>query len=279
MGLVKTIDAHQHFWKFDPIRDNWITNEMSAIKRDFLPGDLAPILQQNGFDGCIAVQASQSEEETDFLISLARHHDLIKGIVGWVDLQAANITDRLAQYKSFPIVKGFSHVLKGEPQRDLMLRHNFKRGLAALQQNGFVYDILVFPDQLKVSAELVASYPAQTFVIDHIGKPYVKRKEVDEWKTDMESIASHQNAYCKISGMVTEADWNNWTNDDFKPYLDVVIDAFGPKRIMFGSDWPVCLVAASYEKMLGIVSDYFSAFSKEEQDQFFGLNAIAFYNL
>ena len=276
---MKTIDAHQHFWKFDPIRDNWITNEMSAIQRDFFPGDLRPILQQNGFDGCIAVQASQSEGETDFLISLARQHDLIKGIVGWVDLQAANITDRLAQYKSFPIVKGFRHVLQGETQRDLMLNPNFKRGIAALQQHDFTYDLLIFPDQLKFSIELVGLFPQQKFVIDHIAKPYIKRKEIDEWKRDIQSIASHQNVYCKISGMVTEADWEAWKKDDFKPYLDVVINAFGTDRIMFGSDWPVCLVAASYEKMLGIVKDYFSAFSKEEQDEFFGLNAIAFYNL
>jgi L-fuconolactonase len=276
---VKTIDAHQHFWKFDPVRDSWITDEMSVIQKDFFPGDLKPVLQQNGFDGCVAVQASQSEEETDFLISLANDNDFIKGVVGWVDLQANDIEERLAKYKSIPVVKGFRHVLQGEPQRDLMLTPEFKKGIEALQKHGFTYDILIFPDQIKFSEELVASFPEQKFVIDHIAKPYIKRREIDEWKKDMENIAKHANAYCKISGMVTEADWKGWKKEDFKPYLDVVVNAFGTNRVLFGSDWPVCLVAASYEKMLEIVIDYFSSFSKNEQEQFFGLNAIRFYNL
>lgn len=276
---MKTIDAHQHFWQFNPVRDSWITDEMSVIQRDFFPGDLKPVLQQNGFDGCVAVQASQSEEETDFLISLANENDFIKGVVGWVDLQANDIEERLAKYKSIPVVKGFRHVLQGEPQRDLMLKPEFKRGIAASQKQGFTYDILIFPDQVNFSGELVASFPEQKFVIDHIAKPYIKRKEIDGWKRDMEKIAKHENVYCKISGMVTEADWKAWKKEDFKPYLDVVVEAFGTDRILFGSDWPVCLVAASYEKMLAIVKDYFASFSQDEQDQFFGLNAIRFYNL
>jgi L-fuconolactonase len=276
---VKRIDAHQHFWKFEPIRDSWITDEMSVIRKDFFPDDLQSVLQQNDFDGCITVQASQSEKETDFLISLSREHKFIKGVVGWVDLQASDIADRLGQYKSFPIVKGFRHVLQDESQRDLMLNPNFKRGIGALQQYGFTYDILIFPDQLKFSTELVAGFPEQKFVIDHIAKPNIKRKEIDDWKKDIEAIAKHENVYCKMSGMVTEADWKTWKKEDFKPYMDVVVNAFGTNRIMFGSDWPVCLVAASYEKMLGIAEDYFSAFSKEEQEQFFGINAIRFYNL
>ena len=273
------IDAHQHFWKFDPVRDSWITDDMSVIQKDFFPDDLKPVLQQNGFDGCVAVQASQSEEETDFLISLARQHDFIRGVVGWVDLRADDITDRLARYKAFPIAKGFRHVLQGEPQRDLMLQPNFKRGIRALEQYGFTYDILIFPDQVKFSTELVASFPDQKFVIDHIAKPYIKRKEIEDWKRDMEQIAMHPNVYCKISGMVTEADWKAWKKEDFTPYLDVVVNAFDTDRILFGSDWPVCLVAASYEAMVSIVKEYFSSFSKEEQDRFFGLNATRFYNL
>jgi L-fuconolactonase len=177
------------------------------------------------------------------------------------------------------VVKGFRHVLQGEPQRDLMLNPGFKRGIEALQQYGFTYDILIFPDQVKFSDELVAFFPEQKFVIDHIAKPYIKRKEIDEWKKDMENIAKHENVYCKISGMVTEADWKTWKKEDFEPYLDVVVNAFGTNRILFGSDWPVCLVAASYQEMLAIVKDYFASFSKDEQEQFFGLNAIRFYNL
>ena len=277
--IVKTIDAHQHFWKFNPVRDSWITDEMSVIQKDFFPGDLKPVLQQNGFDGCVSVQANQSEEETNFLISLASEYDFIKGVVGWVDLQADDIEKKLAKYKASPVVKGFRHVLQGEPQRDLMLTPNFKKGIVALQKHGFTYDILIFPDQIKFSEELVASFPGQKFVVDHIAKPYIKRKEIEQWKKDMESIAQHQNVYCKISGMVTEADWKGWKKDDFAPYLDVVVNAFGTDHILFGSDWPVCLVAASYEEMLAIVKDYFSSFSKEEQEQFFGMNAIRFYNL
>ncbi|HTM93859.1 MAG TPA: amidohydrolase family protein [Flavisolibacter sp.] len=276
---MKTIDAHQHFWQFDPVRDSWITDDMLVIQKDFFPDDLKPVLQQNGFDGCVAVQASQSEEETDFLISLANENDFIKGVVGWVDLQANDIEERLAKYKSIPVVKGFRHVLQGEPQRDLMLKPEFKRGIAALQKHGFTYDILIFPDQVNFSGELVASFPEQKFVIDHIAKPYITRKEIDEWKRDMQKIAKQENVYCKISGMVTEADWKGWKKEDFKPYLDAVVEAFGTDRILFGSDWPVCLVAASYEKMLAIVKDYFASFSQDEQDRFFGLNAIRFYNL
>jgi len=276
---VKTIDTHQHFWHFNPVRDSWITGEMLVIQKDFFPGDLKPVLEQNGFDGCVAVQASQSEEETNFLISLAAQNDFIKGLVGWVDLQAIDIEESLAKYKSIPAVKGFRHVLQGERQRDLMLKPEFKRGITALQKHEFTYDILIFPDQAKFSEELVASFPEQKFVIDHIAKPYIKRKEIDEWKKDMQKIARHENAYCKISGMVTEADWKGWRKEDFTPYLDVVVNAFGTSRILFGSDWPVCLVAASYGEMLAIVKDYFAPFSQDEQNRFFGLNAIDFYNL
>ncbi len=276
---MNKIDAHQHFWQFDPVRDSWINEEMKSIQKDFFPEDLLPLLMQNGLEGCVAVQASQSETETDFLIGLARAHEFIRGVVGWVDLQAEDIAEILAKYQSFPIVKGFRHVLQGEPQRDLMLQPNFKRGIAALQFYNFTYDILIFPDQLQFSKELVAAFPNQKFVIDHLAKPYIKRKEITAWKADIEAIAVYENVYCKISGMVTEADWRTWKQEDFVPYLDVVVNAFGTDRIMFGSDWPVCQVAASYEDVIKIVKDYFSTFSKDEQAQFFGLNAKRFYSL
>jgi L-fuconolactonase len=276
---MKRIDAHQHFWHFDPVRDSWINQEMKVIQRDFIPEDLQPLLIKNDLDGCIAVQASQSEEETKFLISLAKEHDFIAGVVGWVDLQAKDIMKRLANYKLYPVVKGFRHVLQGEAERDLMLHTRFKRGIAALQQYGFTYDILIFPDQLKFSSELVAAFPDQKFVVDHIAKPYIKRGEIAEWKADIEKLASYPNVYCKISGMVTEGNWTTWKQEDFRPYMDVVVRAFGTNRIMFGSDWPVCEVAASYDEVVNIVKNYFSAFTQGEQAQFFGLNAIQFYNL
>ena len=273
------IDAHQHFWKFDPLRDSWITDDMSVLRRDFLPDDLQPLLQQNGFDGCVAVQADQSEEETHFLIQLSNENTFIKGVVGWVDLQAENIAERLEYFKQYEAVKGFRHILQGEKERDLMLHARFKKGIALLEQFNFTYDILIFPDQLKFATELVRSFPHQKFIIDHLAKPYIKTKKIEEWKRDILQIAQFENVCCKISGLVTEADWQHWKKEDFTPYLDVVVEAFGSNRIVFGSDWPVSLLAGCYEKVAGVVADYFATFSKAEQEQFFGQNAIQFYNL
>ena len=273
------IDAHQHFWKFDPVRDNWITDEMSVIQRDFFPNDLKPLLSKNKIQGCVAVQADQSEAENLFLLSLADQHDFIKGVVGWIDLQADHLEEMLEPYAEQKKLKGFRHVLQGEKQRDFMLRPAFVNGIRKLNHFGYTYDILIFPDQLKFTEELLKQFPNQPFVIDHIAKPYIKDKKIDEWERDMKVLAHYENVYCKISGMVTEADWKNWKHEDFKPYLDVVVESFGIKRIMYGSDWPVCLVAASYDKMFNIVKDYFSTFSSAEQTMFFGANAIRFYNL
>jgi L-fuconolactonase len=273
------IDAHQHFWKFDPIRDSWITDDMSVIQNDFLPEHLKPILQSNGVSGCVAVQADQSESENDFLISHAKQNDFIKGIVGWVNLEVDNIEDRLAYYKSFEKVKGFRHVLQGEKQRDFMLRYDFKRGIDKLREFNFTYDILIFPDQLKYATEFVSLFPNQLFIIDHIAKPEIKAKKIEDWKNDIQAIAKYENVHCKISGMITEADWKNWSADDIRPYLDIVVEAFSIKRIMYGSDWPVCLVAGSYTETLNVVRNYFSSFTKNEQEFFFGQNAIKFYNL
>ena len=273
------IDAHQHFWKFDPVRDNWITEDMTVIRKDFLPRDLKPLLEQNGMDGCVAVQADQSETETDFLIQLAKENDYVKGVVGWIDLQAANVRERVAQYAQFKILKGFRHILQGEKDRALMLKPAFTNGIGALAENDFTYDILIFPDQLKFAKELVAGFPRQKFVIDHVAKPPVKEGQIEEWKKDIMALAPYENLYCKISGLVTEADWKNWKDEDVKPCLDVAVEAFGTDRIMFGSDWPVCLLAASYGRTLGLVRDYFSSFTKTEQDKFFGENAIRFYNI
>ena len=273
------IDAHQHFWKFNPVRDAWITDEMSVIQRDFLPADLAPILKQQGLDGCVVVQSDQSEQENIFQLNNAANYNFIRGVVGWVDLQAKNIEEQLTQYKSFPKMKGFRHVLQGEAQRDLMLAPAFMNGIKHLGAFNFTYDILVFPDQLKYIPDFVKAFPNQRFVIDHIAKPFIKDGVIDEWKKDISEIACFDNVSCKISGMVTEADWGNWAYEDFVPYLDTVVNAFGAKRILFGSDWPVCNVAGGYEKMIGIVRTYFSSFTDHEQNLFFGENAVQFYNL
>lgn len=276
---MKLIDSHQHFWHFDPVRDSWITEEMAVIQKDFLPEDLAPVLQRNGVDGCVAVQADQTEEQNAFLLELAAGNPFIRGVVGWVDFQADNISETLEFYTQYEKMKGFRHVLQGEADRALMLKPAFKHGISKLEELGFTYDILIYADQLTYTEEFVKAFPHQRFVIDHIAKPNIKYRQFDDWKKDIEAVAQHYNACCKVSGMVTEADWNHWKDEDFKPYLDVVFEAFGANRVMFGSDWPVCLVAGGYEKMLTMVKSYTSALSQNEQQMFWGQNAINFYNL
>ena len=273
------IDSHQHFWKYDPVRYDWIDDSMSVIQKDFLPEDLAPILKANGFDGCITVQSHQSEQENEFQLANADSHSFIKGVIGWVDLQSPKIEERLDYYRQFEKLKGFRHILQGESQRDFMLRPAFLNGISLLKKNGYTYDILILPDQLKYTAEFVAQFPDQRFVIDHIAKPNIKQQELKEWEKGIKAIAAFENVYCKVSGMVTEANWENWQPADFNNYLEVVTNSFGTSRLMYGSDWPVCKVAADYGQVVDIVKDYFSAFSQTEQKAFFGGNAIEFYNI
>lgn len=274
------IDAHQHFWKYDPDVHAWITPEMHAIQRDFLPSDLQPILQQAGIDGCVLVQVNQSEDENHYFLQLAAENDFIKGVVGWIDLRDPDVDQRLAYYKRYPKLKGFRHVLQGEHDRALMLKPSFKRGIAQLQQYGYTYDILIYPDQLGYTRDFVAAFPGQPFVLDHIAKPHIKDRYItEEWKAAIRAVAEYPNLYCKVSGMVTEADWYHWKPEHFRVYLDTIVEAFGINRLMYGSDWPVCLVAASYAQVQQIVTDYFAAFSESEQAAFFGGNAIKFYKL
>jgi len=273
------IDSHQHFWIFDPVRDSWIDETMANIQRDFMPADLKPILDQNGIDGCIAVQADQSEQQTEFLLDLAQANDFIKGVVGWVDLRASNVGERLAHFSQFKKLKGFRHVLQGEADRALMLTPLFTKGISALKVHDFVYDILIFPDQLGYTYQFVKTFGGHRFVVDHIAKPDIKNKGIEKWANGIKAIGKHENVWCKVSGMVTEADWQNWTEDDFKPYLDTVFEAFGTNRVMFGSDWPVCNVAGGYEKMISIVKNYTSRLSADEQARFWGLNAVECYKL
>lgn len=273
------IDAHQHFWQYDANRHAWISEEMKLIQHDFLPEDLAPILQKNGINGCIAVQADQTLAETDFLIDLAKKHDFIKGVVGWVDLRADDVDDVLEQYAENKIVKGFRHIVQSETDIEFMLRPKFKAGISALGLFDFTYDILIFHDQLDQAIQLVKLFPDQKFVLDHIAKPDIKSGEFVTWQTNIKKLALHQNVFCKISGMVTEAEWKTWKPTDFKVYLDTVVKAFGTERLMYGSDWPVCLVAATYEEQLGIVSDYFAGFSTLEKKKIMGGNASKFYKI
>jgi Predicted metal-dependent hydrolase of the TIM-barrel fold len=276
---MQIIDAHQHFWIYDPERDSWIDNSMSALKKDYLPEELNETLNEIGIQGTVAVQASQSKQETEFLLSLANKFDFIKGVVGWVDLQSSHLEEELLAYKSNKKLKGFRHILQGEKDRSFMLREPFIKGIHMLEKYGYTYDILIYKDQLKYIPQFVAECKEQRFILDHLAKPDIKNKEIMEWKKDMLQLKGITNLYCKVSGFVTEADWYNWKPKDFKDYFDVVVEVFGIDRIVFGSDWPVCLLAASYQQVLQILKDYFSTFSKEEQQKVFASNAISFYNL
>jgi len=273
------IDSHQHFWKFDPVRDSWIDSKMSAIQKDFMPGDLEPILKKYHIDGCVAVQADQSEAETEFLLGLAESNDFIKGVVGWVDLRADDVGKRLDYFSKSKKLKGFRHVLQGEADRALMLTPQFTKGISVLKAHDFAYDILIFPDQLGYTYQFVKTFGGHRFVIDHIAKPDIKTKNIEKWANGIKAIAKLENVWCKVSGMITEADWYGWVLTDFEPFLDVIFEAFGPKRLMFGSDWPVCNVAGGYQQMISVVKNYVSKLSENEQARFWGLNAIEFYKL
>ncbi len=274
-----TIDAHQHFWRFDPVRDAWITEEMNVIRRDFLPADLAPLLNTAGIDGCVAVQADQSEAETQFLLDCAQENDFVKAVVGWVDLRSPQVAERLAYWAAQPLVKGFRHIVQGEADDKFLLREDFNKGISALKKHGFTYDILVFPHQLPAVEQFVEQHPEQPFVIDHLAKPYIKKKEIGDWTKQIRRIARWPHVQCKLSGMVTEADMQNWKESDFRPYLDIVLEAFGPGRLMYGSDWPVCLLAADYARQKGIVDSFIASLTASEKAQIMGGNAAAFYNI
>lgn len=272
------IDSHQHFWNYEPQKHSWIDEEMKSIRRDFLPEELAQVYKENEITGSVVVEADQAETETAFLLSLSKQHPFIKGVVGFVDLKADNIQERLEYFSQFNRLKGFRAVLQSQDP-SYMLQPSFMRGIGLLKKYGFTYDVLVFPKHLAAVKELVQQNPDQSFVIDHLAKPYIKAGDIDAWAKDMKELAAFPNLYCKISGMVTEADYKYWKPENFTPYLDVVVNAFGTQRIMYGSDWPVCLVAASYAQVLSIVKNYFSSFTPDEQAAFFAGNATRFYHL
>ena len=276
---MERIDSHQHFWNYNSERQNWMTDEMSVLKKDYGPQDLSVLLDQCQIQGSVAVQASQTEDENEFLIALAEKHSFIKGIVGWVDLQSISVSERLDYYSTKKLIKGFRHVIHDEPDIDFMLRPVFLNGIKALSSYGYTYDLLIRHFHLPNTLKLVRQIPYQYFVIDHIAKPEIRKREIEEWKKKLSPFASLPNVYCKISGMVTEAAWKNWEPNDFTPYLDNIVECFGTKRILYGSDWPVCTLSASYSDTYGIVKKYFNSFSDDEQRDFFELNTKNFYQL
>ena len=273
------IDSHQHFWNYEPEKHSWIDDEMSVIRRDFLSDDLQKVFDENGVDACVAVQADQTTEETDFLISLAENNNFIKGVVGWVDLRSESIEEDLLKYKKYDVVKGFRHVVQEEQDHNFMLRPEFLNGIELLGKYNLCYDILIFPHQLVAALELVNKFPNQKFVIDHIAKPYIKDGFFEGWAVMMREIAKNQKVYCKISGMITEADYKTWTPELVHPYMKLVLESFGAGRVMYGSDWPVCLVAGNYSIVKALVTDFISDLSQEQQNAIMGGNAAKFYNL
>ncbi|HMJ21948.1 MAG TPA: amidohydrolase family protein, partial [Terriglobales bacterium] len=273
------IDSHQHFWHYEPARHNWITNEMAVLKRDYLPADLNRELRATGMDASIAVQADQSEGETLLLLDLAERYPTIAGVVGWVDLCADDLPERLQSFSHHDRLCGFRHVLQDEPDDRFMLRKSFVRGIAGLREFDFTYDILIYPRQLPAAIELVAKFPEQAFVIDHLAKPPIKTGETARWAGHIRKIATAPHVFCKLSGLITEAEWGHWREENFRPYLDIVFEAFGPDRLMFGSDWPVCLLAGAYGQVKQLVENYVQDLTNSEKDNIFGWNAARFYRL
>lgn len=272
------IDAHQHFWKYDSIRDSWINDSMELIRRDFLPNDLKPILKANKVDGCISVQANQSEEEINFLLQHAKENNFIKGVVGWVDLCAEDIEKRLEYFSKNKLLKGVRHIVQAE-NVDFVLRKDFQNGISKLEQFNLLYEILIYPNQLENAIKLVQQFPNQQFVLDHIAKPKISEKLDEQWLGNIQTLATFQNVCCKTSGLVTQTKDFKWDKSDFTPFLDAIVDSFGINRVLFGSDWPVCLLASKYEEVLEIIHDYFQSHSFEDKAKIFGKNALRIYNI
>ncbi len=277
--MTNRIDAHHHFWRYAPQTHAWIDDSMAALKRDFAPEHLEPLLRAAGIDGCIAVQAEQRVDETAWLLALAEAHPFIRGVVGWVDLCADDVTDQLRRLWQNPKLRGVRHIVQSEPDDRFMLRPDFMRGIAALAEFGLTYDILIYPRQLPAAIELAGAFPEQRFVLDHIGKPNIRSGETDVWGRGIAALARHRNVWCKLSGIVTEADWASWSREDLAPYIRIVLEWFGPDRIMFGSDWPVCTLAASYEDVLRLATESIAHLPESAQAAIMGGNAAAFYGL
>ncbi len=267
------IDSHQHFWRYSPAEHVWMDDRMGVLKRDYLPEELSPLLAAIGFDGTIAVQARQNLEETRWLLELAGRFPFIKGVVGWVDLRSPELRKQLA---AFPKLVGVRHVVHDEPDDEFMLRPDFRRGIAQLRDFGLTYDLLLFPRHLPVAVQLVEEFPEQPFVLDHIAKPRIAEGLLSPWQEDLRRLARFPNVWCKLSGLVTEAKWKQWRPDEFRRYLDIVFDAFGPDRLMIGSDWPVCMLSGDYASTMNIVIDYLSP---GDRDGVLGGNCARFYKL
>lgn len=273
------IDAHQHFWSYSAAEYPWIGKGMERLAHDHLPADLAPLAAAEGIGGTVAVQARQSLEESRWLLELADANPLIRGVVGWVDLRSTHVEDQLRAFAEHPKFVGVRHVVQDEPDPRFLLGESFLHGIGKLATFGLTYDLLLYPQQLPAAAEFVSRFPEQPFVLDHLAKPRIKAGELDPWRQDLKALAAHGNVLCKLSGMVTEADWQGWKRADFTPYLEVALETFGPKRLMIGSDWPVCTLAAGYPDTIGIVREFLAPLAEAEREAIEGGNAARFYSL
>ena len=272
------LDAHQHFWRYSPGDYPWIPRG-SALERDWLPHDLDALARPLGLDGSIAVQARQSVAESDWLLGLADANPRVRGVVGWVDLRSPDVGRDLARLARHPRFVGVRHVVQDEPEDDFILGAAFMEGIRRLPEFGLAYDILIYPRQLPATLRFVERFPGQPFVLDHLAKPLVKDRVLQPWADHIRELAHFPNVCCKVSGLVTEADHTGWQPDDFKPYLEVVAEAFGPRRLMFGSDWPVCRLAAGYEAVEGLVRSHFRGWNAEDQAALWGGTCAAFYGV
>jgi L-fuconolactonase len=272
------IDAHQHFWIYNQPEYGWIDETMGSIRRDFLPRDLKPQLEQSGFQGSVAVQVRQTLDETRWLLELAESNAFILGVVGWVDLRSPRVRDELKSFVGKSKLVGIRHIVQGEPD-DFLLQPDFLRGISMLEEFDLAYDILIYPKHLAQAAEFVGRFPRQRFVLDHLAKPPIKSGAVDAWARGMRELAAFPNVYAKLSGLVTEADWHGWKPEDARPYLDVAFECFGPTRLMIGSDWPVCTVAASYARVMSLIKDYLRSSTAADRESVLGGNASRFWRL
>ena len=273
------IDAHQHFWHYNAHEYSWINDAMSSLQRDFLPEDLKPELDRTGFEGTIAVQARQTLEETRWLLQLAEVAPFVLGVVGWVDLRSAEVRAQLSEFCANTKFVGVRHVVQSEPDDRFLLQPEFLRGIAMLEEFDLTYDILVYPRHVPIATEFVKRFPRQRFVLDHLAKPLIKSGNIEPWRTHLRELAQQSNVCCKLSGLVTEADWKNWKSADIEPYLDIAFASFGGDRLMIGSDWPVCTVAGSYTRVMNIVIEYLARYPEPVQNAVLGGNAAKFWRL
>lgn len=273
------IDAHQHLWKYDPVEYDWIDDAMSVIRRDFLPDDLLGVTREAGVAGVVSVQARQTLEETRWLLELTDQHDFIRGVVGWVPLVSQRVGEELDRFAANRKLRGVRHVLQGEADERYMLRDDFNAGIRGLKPRGLAYDILIFERQLPQTIEFVDRHPDQAFVLDHVAKPRIRENALSPWRENIRELARRDNVFCKISGMVTEADYRQWTVDQLRPYVEIVLEAFGPRRLMVGSDWPVCLVACGYRRWWEVIEELIAGLSADEQREILGGTAIRAYRL